>query len=254
MPASSIVDWWPFDEAGGSVAHDTAGFTNNGAYSGGPTVGTVKVGRALCFNGKTASVVVKNHPEINFQGDCSNDAAEAITIDAWIATKASGLQVILDKRAASPNFLRGYSLFILNGRLGFQMATGPGNAICGSPGSACTNYVTPATAPLVNDGNPHFIAVTVSRCRGAVGKLYIDNFVDTFKPMVGDISNKVNLFIGKRYPIPTTIFFDGCIDELEFFKDVLSQSELSQIFNAGAKGKCKRKVLGDAGAVQKQDQ
>jgi hypothetical protein len=237
---AGLMNWWTFDEPAGSVAGDIAQYANQLTLSNAPTPSTGKVAGALCFDGQNDFASAVDHPEINFLGDCSNDVAEPITIDTWVKTTGSGLQVILDKREKQgSSFLKGYSLFINNGRLGFQMATGAGHLSCNLPNAACSNYLSPSSVHL-NDGQWHFIAVTVSRCRGAVGKMYVDgNLVLTFTPRVGDISNHVPLLIGKRFPIPTVTYFVGCLDELELFKRVLSKTELDVIYQAGRSGKCK---------------
>jgi hypothetical protein len=237
---AGLVDWWTFDETAGSVAGDIAQYPNQLTLSNGPTPSPGKVAGALCFDGQNDFASAPDHPEINFLGDCRNDVAEPITIDTWVKTTGSGLQIILDKREKQGLiFLKGYSLFIQNGSLGFQMATGAGLLVCNLSHSACSNYLSPSSVHL-NDGQWHFIAVTVSRCRGAVGKMYVDgNLVLTFTPRVGDISNHVPLLIGKRYPLPTVSYFAGCLDELEIFERVLSKTELDAIYHAGSSGKCK---------------
>lgn len=239
-PPAGLVDWWTFDETAGGVANDIAQYPNQLTLSNGPTPSKGKVAGALCFDGQNDFASAVDHPEVNFLGDCSNDVAEPITIDTWVKTTGSGTQVILDKREKQGLiFLKGYSLFIQNGSLGFQMATGAGLLACNLPNSACSNYISPSSVHL-NDGQWHFIAVTVSRCRGAAGKMYVDgNLVLTFTPKVGDISNHVPLLIGKRYPLPTVSYFAGCLDELEIFKRVLSKTELDAIYHAGRAGKCK---------------
>jgi Concanavalin A-like lectin/glucanases superfamily len=239
-PPAGLVDWWTFDETAGNVANDIAQSANQLTLFNGPTPSKGKVARALCFDGQKDFASAVDHPEINFLGDCSNDVAEQFTIDTWVKTTGSGLQVILDKRKIQGlSFLRGYSLFIQNGSLGFQMATGPGAITCSGPNAACSNYVSPSNVHL-NDGQWHFIAVTVSRCRLAVGKMYVDgNVVQTFTPRAGDISNHVPLLVGKRYPLPTVTYFAGCLDELEIFKRILSKTELDSIYHAGRAGKCK---------------
>ena len=119
------------------------------------------------------------------------------------------------------------------------MATGTGHFLCNLPNAACSNYVSPASVHL-NDGQWHFIAVTVSRCRGAVGHMYVDgNLILTFTPRVGDISNRVPLLIGRGYPVPVVNYFKGCLDELEISKSLLSKAELDAIYQAGGSGKCK---------------
>jgi hypothetical protein len=231
---SGMVDWWPFDETSGTTANDIAGFNNAGTYKGSPLPAPLlgqHVANSLCFNPGSSGagyVEVPNHPEVNFPGDCVLDVAAPFTIDLWLKTKASGVQVILDKRTAVPS-IQGYHMFIFNGLFGFQMASG----------GHFTNYIMPSA--VINNGLWHFVAVTVTRCRGGKVTLYVDNDPPSkFNPVVGSIVNTANLQIGRRDPgLGGFGYFSGCVDELEFYDRALSQAELTGIFNAGPFGKCK---------------
>ncbi|MEP7337579.1 MAG: FG-GAP-like repeat-containing protein [Acidobacteriota bacterium] len=232
-PPAGMKLWMPFDETSGAVAHDIAGVNNIGVYGLGtarPTPTPGKVAGALRFDGPSDYVEVAHAADIDVLNSCDNDAGESFTVDAWIKTSSQvSLQTILDKRVVSSNGPIGYSLFLSNGRVGFQMATGS---------AGFSNFVAP-TAP-VNDGNWHFIAVTIKRCRMSAGKIYVNgNLVHSFSPLSGNMSNNANLIIGKRQPAFGENPFDGAIDELEIFKRDVSEAELDSIFAADSAGKCK---------------
>jgi hypothetical protein len=236
----ALADWWTFDEPAGTTSSDFGGSVNNFGTDHGtiPRV-TGEVGRAASFNGATW-IEVANHNEVNFLGDCVLDAAQPLAIDLWIRTKQnSGVVTILDKRDRNGNnYLRGYSLYLWNGHLGFQMAMGSGNFSCGSSGSSCANF-NATTLPSVADGNWHFVAVTLSRCRGASGLLYVDGATQAFQPRVGSIVSTSNLLIGRLAPSMGTSFFKGEVDELEYFKSLLTKSDFDSIFNKKCAGKCR---------------
>jgi fimbrial isopeptide formation D2 family protein/uncharacterized repeat protein (TIGR01451 family) len=236
VPASfNMVSWWPFDETAGTVANDVRATVNNaGAYasgSGKPTPlvpGVVK--NALCFDGgdwlESGPV---NDSEINFLGSCAAQPSdgEPFTIDVWVRSMVStGVSTILDKRAPG---LTGYSLFLNNGRVGFQLNG---------------NNFSNAVSPNVADGQWHFIAVSVTRCGASPqGRIYVDGtFVHTFSltgTSLNSLANSAKLWIGRRDPVFGANFFTGCLDELEYFKKDLSEAELDAIYQAGAGGKCK---------------
>ena len=240
-PPAGMVDWWPFDETTGVIAHDIMGFDNQGGRQGSPAVLTGKVKNALCFNGQNQYVQVLDHPEVNFFGSCPNGNAESFTIDAWIKVDSTaGLQVILDKRDNNTLAPKGYSFFVDNGKLGFQMADGIGGPVCGV-GGACNNYVEPN--PSITAGVWYHVAVAVQRCNAVginAGRLYVNGIVKlSFSPRNGDISNTADLLIAMRQPAYGYSFFRGCLDEVEFFKRALDQSEIQAIYSAGSGGKCK---------------
>ncbi len=243
-PPGGMSAWWPYDSGSNAVSHDLALFDNAGTASGGVTqLAAGKVAGAACFDGTSGEIVVANHPEIDFSGDCVLDFAEAFSIDFWIRTTArDGTYAVLDKRASGSNSLQGWSVYLHNGQPGFQMATGAGNSSCGSAGSACTNF-TATASPVIADGNWHFVAVVVgARCRPARGFVYVDgNVVLNFTPRVGSISSSAPLHVARRDPALGGQYFPGCLDELEIFKTGLTVPDLDAIWNAGPYGKCKPK-------------
>jgi hypothetical protein len=139
--------------------------------------------------------------------------------------------------------VRGYELYLQDGTLGFQMATGAGSAVCGTPGSACTDFLAPPPAlggTILNDDRWHHVAVVVDRCNG-IGEMYVDGALEhTFTPRTGDLANDAALFIADSHSIATAPqYFTGCFDELEFFKRALSAAEVASLYDAGWAGKCK---------------
>jgi hypothetical protein len=234
-PPANMTAWWPLDETSGATANDLAGVPNNGTLVNGPTHIAGMVGGALHFDGVDDHVTVADHAELNFgTGDLS--------IDAWIRTTGTtDILPIVDKRATVGNLPRGYTLFLFNGRLAFQLADAVGTGI--------TNYISNAS---VNDGNWHHVAVTVQRTGGSPSLiLYVDGMPapgGTFtNPRTGNLTNTAQLWIGRRIPVPgaqAARYFIGDIDEVELFNRALSQQEIQAIFQAGSAGKCKGCIEG----------
>jgi hypothetical protein len=236
QPPSGMVAWWPLDETSGTTAADIAGFPNNGTHVNGPTPVSGKVAGALRFDGVNDHVRVPNHAELNV-------GTGNFTLDAWVRTGSSGLIVLVDKRSGPTP--QGYSLFLVNGRLGFQMANGVGSSVCAAtptPGRACVNYVAPPTSPNVADGQWHHVAAVVDRANATSGvRLYVDG-VQVFagSPLTGNLDNTSDLYLGMRTPAQNGGgFLPGDLDEVELIKRALTQQEIQAIFNAGSAGKCK---------------
>jgi hypothetical protein len=236
QPPSDMVAWWPLDETSGTTAADIAGFPNNGTHVNGPTPVSGKVAGALRFDGVNDHVRVPDHAELNV-------GTGNFTLDAWVRTGSSGLIVLVDKRSGPTP--QGYSLFLVNGRLGFQMANGVGSSVCAAtptPGRACVNYVAPPTSPNVADGQWHHVAAVVDRADATSGvRLYVDG-VQVFagSPLTGNLDNTSDLYLGMRTPAQNGGgFLPGDLDEVELIKRALTQQEIQAIFNAGSAGKCK---------------
>jgi concanavalin A-like lectin/glucanase superfamily protein/beta-propeller repeat-containing protein/slime mold repeat-containing protein len=234
-PPSGLLDWWSLDETSGATANDLAAFNNAGSELGGPTHIAGFIKSALGFDGVDDYVSVPDHPELDLgMGD--------FTLDAWVRTTGDG--ILLDKRDALP---RGYSFYLNNGRLGFQMADASGGGCFCSPdaSSPCTNFNAPAGSPNVADGNWHHVAVTVRRSSTDGGHLYVDgDVVLTFNPTVrsGNLDNAADLWMGSSQPttcFPIQIYWAGDLDEVELFNRELSFPEIQALFGAGSCGKCK---------------
>lgn len=241
-PPSGLLNWWPFDEKTGTQAQDIRGLTNDiGTHLNNPTPVTGKVGGALSFDGVDDFVEVANGPEVNFFGACTDWSdpppdAEPLTIDVWVKTNLpaaklgpnSGLLTILDKRVTTSGNPRGYHLFLLNGRLGFQIDG--------------ANSVAPSNSPNVADNQWHFVAVTLRTCARNGGQLYVDGRPVMATPGTDGLANTAKLFIGQRDPAFGPNFFQGALDELEIFKRSLSDDEVRTLFEARNGGKCFREA------------
>ena len=217
-PPSDMVGWW----TGDGNANDISGYGNNGTLMGGANYGIGKVLQGFRIMSANDYVRVPHSPSINIMSDLS--------IDAWIITKdTTGTLTIVDKRAGTPFNPIGFSFYIFQGKLGFQLGDG----------SSTLNHEAPS--PIVADGNWHHVAVTVKRKYPDGGKLYIDgNLVLTFDPTTrpGNITNTSDLWIGQRM-LSTPYGFNGYIDEVELFKRALDASEIYDIWAADSCGKCK---------------
>ncbi|MEK7831097.1 MAG: LamG domain-containing protein, partial [Acidobacteriota bacterium] len=242
-PPADMTAWWPFDEYYFLEDFTTWSFLNHANPNpNGPLQVAGMVGSAAKFTNASHVLEVPSQADINLYNSCAVDGGAAFSIDAWVKTSASGLQVILDKRQSNSSGIQGYHLFIYNGRLGFQLAAyGAPHANYFSPVPTLSNQI-----PDLSDNKWHFVAITVYvRCQrnGSAfeGKMYIDgNEVQTFQPGGQDYSNNAPLRIGGHSFSPWA-FFNGSLDEIEIFQRTLSKPEIEALYNAGWAGKCGKK-------------
>lgn len=247
-PPPGLRAWWTLDEASGSLAHDLAGGNDDtGTHMNVPLIVPGMVGNALHFNGSNQYVEAADGPELDAgTGD--------LTIDAWIRTTAGDIQSIVDKRSNDPI---GYAFFLVDGRLGFQLADRNLPGSCGSNNttSPCTNWIVDPSATPIHDGAWHFVAVTVDRDDPQGGRLWVDGtialtFDPTSRPLTVD--NAAPLSIGRRHAnaiVQSELFFNGDIDEVELFGRALGAGEVQAIHAAGSAGKCKSSC-GNASLIQ----
>ncbi len=233
-PPPGMVGWWPMNVQASQV-NDIAPapgslFNNVGTapayqpvngYVGGLGFG------ALYFNTLPASIVsVPSHPELNFvNGDFS--------IDAWVSVipGSGAIHPIVDK-FNSPGG-PGFAFYVRSKRLELNIngttfvSTGP--------------LMTPAANPQGNSGPWYHVAVSVQRNPAQVTFYLNGGQVGTYSPAtIGPVVNNLPLWIGGTRIAGNKL--ELSIDELEIFNRVLNQTEIQQIFSAGAAGKCRQGI------------
>ncbi|MBI3461322.1 hypothetical protein HY009_10385, partial [Candidatus Acetothermia bacterium] len=57
-------------------------------------------------------------------------------------------------------------------------------------------------------------------------------------PRLGSVDSGANLYIGRRQ-VPSPVFFDGAIDEVEIYNRSFGLVDAQAIFNAGSAGHCR---------------
>lgn len=218
-PPADLRAWFPLDETSGTTVRDRVANLAGTAY--GALIGPCKVANCRAFSASGSSYVsVPDHSNLDVgTGD--------FTIDAWIkTTKADG--IIVAKRS-SANI--GYLFMVYDGRLLLQMGDAGGYR----------NFVDFGTA-RIDDGQWHFVAVSVDRDSSSGGRMYVDgNLVYTFDPRgyQGSLANSEPLLMAKTGQNDPYAYYQGQIDEVELFARALPESELDAIWAAGSAGKCK---------------
>jgi hypothetical protein len=233
LPPDAVA-WWPFDTADGPTTDDLAGTVNN-----------------ICSCPGLIPILEDStwdwEPYLNLDGNDHLTAADDdeldfgtgdLTIESWIRTDASGVRPICDKRSGGTD-PQGYTLFLVNGVLGFQMADDVGSGCNCGPGAVCNNYI--ASGPNIADNAWHHVAVTVDR--DGEGVLYVDGAdVLAFTPRTGDISNDSLYWVGRRHPndcAGSEAYWIGGMDELSMYTRALGPEEIYAIYLCGSSGKCK---------------
>ena len=224
---ATMRSWWPLDEAAGPSADDVA-LNNAGTWVGAPVAVAGRVGNALHFSSAGDYVRVPDDPSLDF-------GTGPLSIDAWVrmtTMQPNTIRTLVDKRAGSSANPTGYSFFVFNGRLGFQL----------DDGSPSLNYIAPANP--IDDGQWHHVAVMVNRTSATGGRLMVDgSVVHTFNPTTrpGSISNASDLRLGTQV-YPGFSGLEGELDEVEIFARALDSLEVRAIWLAGSSGKCKDRV------------
>lgn len=238
LPAG-LTAWWPLDEPDqgiGGEFQDVVG-GHDGIARFAPESITGKVKLAARFDGDLDEIVALDAPGLDLP------AGTDFSIAFWIRTESPVTSVVLEKRASAAPAVLGYQVFLSQGRVGLQLATGVGSAICSSDPStsACTNYLLDR---LIADGEWHFVAVTVDRDQPVGGRWFLDGeeVGPGFNPTgrAGSLVNDADLHIGAGDPnAPSAAApYEGDLDELMIARRVLTAEEIRSVYQAGDNGAC----------------
>jgi len=217
-PPPGLVSWWPGD---GNALDIQDG--NDGTLQNEATFGPGKVGQAFSFDGVDDYVSIPDDPQL--------ETAGAHTVEAWIRiTNQASAGAVLTKYRSNTSE-DGWSLVVLDdGTIEVIVKSDIGQAF----------FIL--STQTVNDGNFHHLAMTWNTNGGTV-KLYIDGVLtDESLTISGTFSsNSRNVLIGGRFgPTDDVIVnFEGDIDEVSFYSQALSATDITAIFNAGSAGKCR---------------
>jgi len=232
-PPPGLVGWWPLDElCGAGVFADLSGSGNAAVVeSGGPlcSAGSPfavagKVAGAAYFYGATVRGRAPNAPSLNF-------GAGDFSVDAWVNPVPVGpqnWQPIVDKISLpTPTTAFGYAVGITNSRVELRVGNG----------GALTRLQSVNTVNFNNTWN--FVAVSVDRTAQTV-TFHVNGVNETPQTLTasGNFNSTVDLFIGGPQD-PIAPVGELALDEVEIFSRALTNSEMTDLWNADRFGKCK---------------
>jgi hypothetical protein len=222
-PPRGMTGWWPLDETTGSTANDLAAPAQNGTHSSaGLTLAVGAVNNARNFNG-TDYVQVAHSPQLT-------PTVGRFSVDAWIRLPLGGSGMIVSKtQQTGPNSWAGFDFYVTAaGDLALSLYSGAGGE----------SFVY--SGVNLADRCWHHVAATVKRLDMFGVKLYVDG-VSQFFPtsLAGSLGNTSVLRIGAPSYTLTGGLFAGVIDEVEFFRRMLTPVEVDAIFQARSEGKCR---------------
>jgi prepilin-type N-terminal cleavage/methylation domain-containing protein len=198
------------DEAVGSTTFtDYSGLNNNGVCGlNCPQVVAGKINSGISFNSASSSIVIANSPSLN--------PSTNITIEAWVKWEidpalGAPWAVIVNK-----NLDRQYRLQHNSNNSKFEFAI-------------AMNFVTSLTTPQA--GIWYHLAGTYD---GSVIRLYVNGIEESNRSYSGTIASSANpLTIGGRFD--GSRFFKGSVDEVAIYNRALTDSEIVDRYDRGAK-------------------
>ena len=211
VPAG-LVSWYPFN----GNANDSSGNGNNGTNNGATlTLDRFgNAGKAFSFDGISNNLNTNYAPPIN-----------DISISVWFTTKTQG-----------PN----YSLFstsTISNNQYFAAYLNTSNQPEFAFSRLTANSMTGHIATAMSNSNWHHLVIT--RTNGSVN-MYLDGvgqviiYTQNVGSLVGSISTGVPLYCGANYAGgQLASFYQGALDDIRIYNRVLTQSEVTQLYQEG---------------------
>jgi concanavalin A-like lectin/glucanase superfamily protein/F5/8 type C domain-containing protein len=201
----SLIGWWRFDEASGTVAHDASDRGNNGVLEGGPTWVTGKIDGALRFDGQDDYVEV---------GSVGISGTDRRTLAGW--ARASTTEIPKET---------GVFGFIPDGSTdGTYFDVEVDDA-----GNYVVNVQGLVTIFGTVDTQWHHFAITYD---GTEGRWYLDGqFIDS---MVGETGTIDQVRIGAR--LSNSKYFPGLIDDVRIYNRALTEAEIRSVIRGTDQG------------------
>ena len=226
--SSVSTSWWSLDETSGTAAADIVD-GNPGTHIDGPTPTPGVVAGGLSFDGVDDYVRIADAANLN-------PGTSDFSVDFWMRTSSQPTDFDGDNILSKRPICNVASFWDI--RLGGANADGLIRVELREEGGANPNQYL--STIKVNDGQWRHIAVVRE---GPMSRLYIDGALDSSNTAEGttNISNDADLLVGNGpcVGVDGTMFFDGELDEIEYFSVALTSAQVQAIYDAGSGGKCK---------------
>lgn len=217
-PGADLIAYWNFDEETGTVANDLSANANNGSLVNGFNFDTYSEeswhNRALRFD--QAQHYVRVPHTANTVLDMGEDNF-SISLHMYWDSLWSDKMYLVNKTDVA----KGYAIRMDVQNTVSALFLHNTNVTCKS-----------VNAPMVDTWNN--IVVVFDRT-GKQMRLYLNGVLEGTAaiPEFGSINNPADLLIGAyNHPISPRQFFNGSIDELRIYDRVLTQSEISTLWNS----------------------
>ena len=214
IPASTDpVAWWKFDETGGTTAADSSGNNNTASLVGGPVFTAGTVGNALSFNGSNQYVTIPHSPALNVIN---------FTVSLWVYPKAvkSDWQPLITKENATGGN-RNYGLYILPNTLKVHYSFQAGD---------CSTYRSFTSLGSMAQNAWNLVTMSYD---GSSFKLYLNDALDSVQSISSAVcQNTEPVKLGSELSVFTP--FNGNEDDVRLYNRVISASEVSSLYTAGA--------------------
>jgi len=217
----NLISYWTFDT--GDITDETVTDVwgdNDGTIMGDRQIVEGHIDDALKFDGEDDYIEIPESETL--------DITDVITVEAWMKTSKKGDYAGIVTKWNSGNGGDAGQAFSL-----LMDITGAGGFLCNADNQA-DNFLHGVEE--INDGQWHHVVATADRGGGTNNlKLYVDGVLDAEVPASGTIITLTNtlVMIGTHDITAGVKWFDGLIDEVRIYNQVLSEDEIQHNLEAG---------------------
>lgn len=224
-PDTGLVGYWPFNgtDISGTTAYDRSGKGNNGTLTNSPALAIGKVGQGLSFNG-TSTYVSMPYAGTDFE------RTDPFSFSVWAKWNDVGIQSFIGKTTGAD---KGIALGeCKNAATNFCNANSIYLWLLGGGASYLT--MSTATNSIISNIWTHVVATYDGSSAPGGIRIYVNGANMTLttqrNSLTTSIKPGVNWRIGDDY---TNDWANGSIDEVRIYNRVLTQAEVSALYNAG---------------------
>lgn len=217
-PYDDAIGWWKLDEIVVGPVVDTMG-NNDGTNNGATINQDGKFDKAYSFDGLNNYVSIVDDDSLK---------PAIMTLCCWIyhTSDVTGDRAwVINKNS-------------YDGRTGYGIGLGPTNSIMLSGGNG-TTFDDWNTGVIIPKNEWHFIVFTWD---GSTKTLYLDGVYQSQHSIVGPQPNTGSLNFG-RFSDYDGQYYEGLIDEIRIYNRILTQNEITVLYNQNTFGSYKIDVL-----------
>ena len=205
-PTQGLIGYWNFDEASGTIAHDTSGSGCNGTITA-PTWTTGKINGALSFNGGSSYVVT---PAVSL--------GITFSISAWVNPAASAETGYA--RIVETQYTTGLYLGTNASGTKYKFIVNSGRGSAGGCGGAAYGCAEGGSVT----GGWHLLTATYN---GASAILYVDGVEVATDTFTATASTNLPLYVGRYFQ--GGYGWNGAADDLRLYNRALTAAEVTGI-------------------------
>ena len=214
VPTNGLVGYWPFN----GNANDLSGNGNNGTVNG-ATLTTDRFGNtnsSYSFNGGTNYIEVPHGSTFNFQ---KNKMTASFWIYTSVTTPTSNVHTLISKQTSSGANQSGFNIAKENSVTYLLIKNGSSNV---------QGWSRVSSNSILNTWH-HLVYVVDS----GFLRSYLDGFLiktDTTTASIGNTTQPMRF--GKPTYAASNLEFNGSIDDIGIWNRALTQTEISNLYNA----------------------